>query len=101
MAKNQESENQEEHSDTVGRWLPLLVTGGFMLITVGIVLVVVSSVFSGTSGLASGGVIIFIGPFPIVFGVGPDAWWLILVGLVLAALSLLWFIVARRKTVKK
>jgi uncharacterized membrane protein len=45
----------------------------------------------------SGGAVIFIGPFPIVIGAGPDATLLVLVGIVLAVLSVVVFFVLRRK----
>jgi uncharacterized membrane protein len=42
-------------------------------------------------------VVIFIGPFPIVFGAGPDATWLILISVVIAAVSAVAFWIGRRK----
>lgn len=59
---------------------------GFAIIVVGVVLVVLSSVLGGGSSSAGG--VIFIGPFPIVFGVGPDATWLIVISLVIAVVML-------------
>jgi len=57
-------------------------------------LIFASAAFGGPGGNASGGVVVFIGPIPIVFGAGPDAGVLILAGAILAAvcvvLVLLW-----------
>lgn len=59
-----------------------------------IVLVVIASIFSGSS---SAGVVVFIGPFPIVFGSGPKATWLILIGIILSVISLVLFFVMNRR----
>lgn len=68
---------------------------GFVIIVVGVVLVVLASAL-GEGSVSAGGVI-FIGPFPIVFGVGPDAAWLIVISLVIAVLVLgLFFVWIRR-----
>jgi uncharacterized membrane protein len=65
------------------------------LIFIGIVVLVVASVVLGNSG--SAGVVIFIGPFPIVFGKGPDAVWLILIGIAIAVLSIVLFLIMNRR----
>jgi uncharacterized membrane protein len=49
----------------------------------------------GSSG--SVGVVILIGPFPIVFGSGPNAFWLILIGIILAFVSIVLFLVMNRR----
>ena len=56
----------------------------------------VASVFYG-GGSVSGGVVIFIGPFPIVVGAGPDVSVIILVSVILAVLSVVVFLVMNRK----
>jgi uncharacterized membrane protein len=71
---------------------------GFAIIIVGVVLLVLASVLGG--GSASAGGVIFIGPFPIVFGVGPDATWLIGISLVIAVLMLVLFFVWIRRSWK-
>jgi uncharacterized membrane protein len=68
---------------------------GFVIIVVGVVFVVLSSAL-GEGSVSAGGVI-FIGPFPIVFGVGPDAAWLIVISLVIAVLMLVLFFVWIRR----
>ena len=76
-------------------WLLIL---GIVLVFVGvIVLVVIASIFSGSS---SSGVVVFIGPFPIVFGSGPKATWLILIGVILSVISLVLFLVMNRRRSK-
>ena len=74
----------------------LLLISGFLLVFVGIaVIVVASALYSG--GSVSGGVVIFIGPFSIVVGAGPDVSLIILVSVILAVLSVVVFLVMNRR----
>jgi len=68
---------------------------GIVLVFVGIVVLVVFSLFLGDSG--SVGVVVFIGPFPIVFRLGPNATWLILFGIILAVVSIVLFWVMNKR----
>jgi len=97
--RNQYEENMEasEGGIPVSSRIFLLLLAGFVLVVVGMMVVFVATVLSG-NGSINGGAIIFIGPFPIVIGVGPDAAWLILFSIILAVLSILVFFVMRRKT---
>ena len=74
----------------------LLLISGFVLVFIGIVVIWVASVFYG-GGSVSGGVVIFIGPFPIVVGAGPDVSVIILVSVILAVLSVVVFLVMNRE----
>ena len=69
---------------------------GFALVFAGITIVLVAAVLSG-SGSASFGGVIFIGPFPIAFGVGPEASLMVLFGIILTVLSVIAFIFLRRR----
>jgi len=89
-----EQENEDEGITVSSRLFGFLILG-IALVFVGIVVLVVASLFSGHSG--SVGVVVFIGPFPIVFGSGPNAVWLILIGIVLAVLSIVFFLVMKRR----
>ena len=97
--RNRYEENMEtsEGGIPVSRRIFLLLLAGFVLVVIGVVVIFVATVLSG-SGSISGGAVIFIGPFPIVIGVGPDAAWLVLFSIILAVLSILVFFVTRRKT---
>ena len=89
-----EEETEDEGIAVSGRFLAFLVLG-IVLVLIGIiVLVIVSVVF--TSSASVGGVI-FIGPFPIVFGAGPNAAWLIIIGIILAVLSIVVFLIMYRR----
>ena len=87
-------ESEDEGSEVFGRFFNFLIFG-IALIFVGIVILVVVSLFSGGSG--SSGIVIFIGPFPIVFGIGPDAVWLILIGIIITVLTLIFVLITYRK----
>jgi len=80
----------------VPRTLFLVLSIGSILVFIGSVIMVLA-VALGSSLSGNTGVIIFIGPFPIVLGAGPEANWLILIGIAIAALSLVLFWVMRRK----
>jgi uncharacterized membrane protein len=73
------------------RWVIL----GIALILVGLLLILLaSSIFSGSGSV---GVVIFIGPIPIVFGSGPDKIWLILIGVIITVITLAAFFGINRR----
>ena len=74
----------------------LLLISGFVLIFVGITFILIAMVFYG-GGSASAGMVIFIGPFPIVIGAGPDATLIVLFSIIIAVLSVVVFLVLNRK----
>ena len=91
-----EQETEDEGIAVSSRLFGFLILG-IALVFVGIVVLVVVSLIFGGSG--SVGVVVFIGPFPIVFGSGPDAGWLILIGIILAVLSVVFFLVMKRNSI--
>jgi uncharacterized membrane protein len=84
----------EKETGGFQRFLILLVIG-FSLFFMGAMVLMVAAVLS--NGSASFGAIIFIGPFPIVIGVGPEATWMILFAVVLAVLTVLMLFILRRE----
>lgn len=94
LAKNEE-DNDEEPTP---KWLFILFIAGFAVLLIGILVVFAAATF-GNSGSASSAVVIFIGPFPIVLGAGPNADLLILIGIVIAVASAVLFFVLRRRFV--
>ncbi|MDW8023560.1 MAG: DUF131 domain-containing protein [Nitrososphaerota archaeon] len=66
-------------------WFLSLFFIGFFIILVGIVLLVAAALLS--EGSASFGGFVLIGPFPIVFGAGPAAPWLVLFAIILGVLT--------------
>jgi uncharacterized membrane protein len=89
-------EDKVETEDFIipSRFLAFLILG-IILVLVGIVVLVVASFVFGSS--ESAGVVIFIGPFPIVLGTGPDSTWLILIGIIIATLSIVLSLVMNRR----
>jgi len=69
---------------------------GFLTMFVGLILVTIAAIVS-QRGSASFGGVIFIGPIPIVFGLGPGAQWLFLFAIILAVLSVVMFLSWRRR----
>ena len=69
--------------------IPLkILFSGFILIFVGVVLLVVATFFSGASNV---GVIVFIGPIPIILGAGPNSILAILIAVALTILGVILF----------
>jgi uncharacterized membrane protein len=75
----------------------LFLAVGLILVFVGVSIIVVAAFLTG-GGSGSFGGAVFIGPFPIVFGAGSDAPWVILVSIILAVLSVVLFMVMNRRT---
>lgn len=73
---------------------------GFFLVFVGIIILIVTAILYGevSSNL---GTIIFIGPIPIVVGAGPKAAWMVLLAIVIAVVSIVMFLIMRRKIDKE
>lgn len=93
---NENAENQDEGME-VSRVITLLMFG-FAIVIMGVLLIVVASLLGG--GSASVGGIIFIGPFPIVFGAGPDAVWMIAISIVISVVMIVVFVLMRRRKYK-
>ncbi|MBN1357849.1 DUF131 domain-containing protein [Candidatus Bathyarchaeota archaeon] len=96
--RNAYEENMETNEEglTVSSRFFLLLLAGFVMVIVGVVIVLVATVLNA-GGSVSGGAVIFIGPFPIVIGAGPDVEWLVLFSIILTVLSIAVFFVMRRK----
>jgi uncharacterized membrane protein len=89
-----DGENEDGGIEVSSRIFNFLILG-IAFIFIGIVILIVASVVFGGSG--SVGVVIFIGPFPIVFGKGPDAVWLILIGIIITILSIALYLIMNRR----
>jgi uncharacterized membrane protein len=77
----------------------LLFLVGFVIVFVGIIILMITALFYGDSAINFGGVI-FIGPFPIVIGVGPDAILMVLFAIIFAVLSIIMFLILHKEIVK-
>jgi len=74
----------------------ILFVIGFFIIFLGIIILMVATVLHGNGSL-NFGAIIFIGPVPIVVGAGPEATWMVLFVIILAVLSIIMFLIMRKK----
>jgi uncharacterized membrane protein len=95
MIKCEKFSNHANDKSSILQKSIILFIIGFFIIFVGIVILMVATVFS--NGSANFGAFIFIGPFPIVVGAGPEAEWMILFAIILAILSIIMFIIFRRE----
>jgi uncharacterized membrane protein len=95
MIKCEKFSNHANDKSSILQKSIILFIIGFFIIFVGIVILMVATVLS--NGSANFGAFIFIGPFPIVVGAGPEAEWMILFAIILAILSIILFIIFRRE----
>jgi len=93
---DEKSQETAEEGITVSSRLFLFLILGFVLVVVGIAVIFIATVLYG-GGSASAGAVIFIGPFPIVIGAGPDVTWIVLFSIILAVLSVVVFLVMNRR----
>ena len=93
---DEKSQETAEEGIAVSSRLFLFLVLGFVLVVVGIAVILIATVLYG-GGSASAGAVIFIGPFPIVIGAGPDVTWIVLFSIILAVLSVVVFLVMNRR----
>lgn len=92
-----DEETDVESIGLSGRLLGLLLLG-IALVFIGVVVLVIASLVLGGSGSVGG--VILLGPIPIVFGIGPDAGWLITVGIIFTVVSIILLLLMNRRTKK-
>ena len=90
---NSEENRQKTEDHGVKGFLALFFIG-FFIILAGIICLVIAALSS--EGSISFGGFVFIGPFPIVFGGGPGALWLVLFAIILGVLSIIMFLIMRK-----
>jgi len=88
------AKHSNHKSSKSSNFLLLLFIIGFLIIFAGIIILIVAAMLSG--GSMNFGAVIFIGPFPIVIGAGPEATWMVLFAIILAVLSIIMLLVSRR-----
>jgi uncharacterized membrane protein len=95
------TDKSEEQSEV--KWFKRFLAmffAGFLMTLLGVVFLVVAALLSGIGSTSIGG-IVWVFPFlPIVFGAGPEAYWLILVAVLLALLGVLMLFVLWRTSRK-
>jgi uncharacterized membrane protein len=93
---DEKSQETAEEGITLSSRLFLFLILGFVLVFIGIIVILIAAVLYGGSS-ANVGAVIFIGPFPIVIGAGPDVTWIVLFSIILAVLSVVVFLVMNRR----
>jgi len=96
MVKYEETEENANYGTRKSKSFFVLFILGFFIFFLGVMILVVAAVIYG-GGSANFGAVIFIGPFPIVIGAGPEATWMVLFGIILAVLSVVMFVIMRRR----
>ena len=91
---SEKSEGSDEGIQVFSKFFMLSMLG-FAVVIIGIILVMAASLLGGSS--ASVGGVIFIGPFPIMFGAGPNGAWLIGISIVISVVMILAFVLMRRR----
>ena len=76
--------------------LSWILFSSFALVFIGMIAMMIAS-FSQGQGATSGGVVILIGPIPIILGSGPDSASLIALGAIITMIALVVFLITRRK----
>ena len=84
--QNQEAREEESTVNVAATWL---LVSGFILMFAGIIILIAASALQGNIDISGGG-IVFIGPIPIIFGAGLNAFLAILLA---AILTIIWFLV--------
>jgi len=97
MEPLQETANGADSGSNKPRKIMILLFIGFLIAVLGIIILVIAALLIGGSS-TSLGVVIFIGPIPIIVGAGPEAQWLILFAIILAVLSIVMFTAMRKQT---
>lgn len=96
MVKHEEAEESANHGTGKPKSFFVLFILGFFIFFVGVIILMAAAMIYG-GGSANFGAVIFIGPFPIVIGAGPEATWMVLFGIILAVLSVVMFVIMRRR----
>lgn len=96
MRSSNEKSGWTAEDTTVSSRLYMLLISGFVLFFVGILIILFAAMLNN-SGSASGGVVVFIGPFPIYIGAGSDVSVIIAFSVILAVLSIVVFFAVNRK----
>lgn len=99
MLRDYEQADGESGGVTVSSRMFGLLMLGFLLVFAGLIVVVAAAVLGNTGSGSLGGVI-FVGPIPIVFGVGPDSNWLIIISIIIALVMATFYVIYLRRARK-
>lgn len=92
--QDQETGEETQTINVAATWL---LVSGFILMLAGIIFLIAASALQGNMDISGGG-IVFIGPIPVIFGAGPNAFLAILLATVLTIVGFLVFFWLRKKS---
>jgi len=93
----EEMANRADDGSNKRRKILILLFLGFFIAVLGIMILIIAAFLAG-GGSTSFGIVIFIGPIPIIVGAGPEAQWLVLFAIILTVLSIVMFTSMRKQT---
>ena len=97
MITHRKNVTQASRGSAGSRKLFILFLAGLFTVLAGLLVLITASVFYGSRSSNFGGAI-FIGPIPIVVGIGSDPIWTVLLAVILTVLSAILFLVPHRKS---
>jgi uncharacterized membrane protein len=100
MSASEESARDVDDEPAMPKKIRGLLMLGFFMAFLGIMILMVATAFYG-QGSTSFGAVVFIGPIPIVVGAGPQATWMVFFAIILAALSVIMYLIMRKRIVKR
>ncbi len=100
MAFSEKTGNCSNNKFNTSQKILILFIMGFFITLVGIIILILATVIFG-EGSTNFGALIFIGPIPIVVGVGPDITWIVLLTIILTVLSIILLLIMRKETMKQ
>ena len=90
------AEAKESSTINLATWL---LISGFILMLVGMIVLIFATFVQGNIDISGGG-IVFIGPIPIIFGAGPNAFLTILLAAILTITGFIVFFWMRKKSLR-
>jgi uncharacterized membrane protein len=99
MVNMEKTSRFNENSEDSQKFLILIIIG-FLLTFAGIIILILAAIIYGEES-ANFGALLFIGPIPIIVGFGPEAPMIILLAIILTVLSIIMFLIMRKKEKQK
>ncbi len=96
-ARGEEGSKDSKNNSENSMMPQILFIAGIGMIILGVFMMIATSHLNSQNGSFSGGTIILIGPFPIIIGTGPNSFLLVLAAIILSIISLITFIIIRRR----
>ena len=96
MITHRKNATQTSRESSGSQKVFILFLAGLFTALAGLLILITATALYGSRSANFGGVI-FIGPIPVVVGVGSDSMWTALLAVILTVLSIILFLIPRRK----